>query len=101
MAHSARRKSGGRQARINSNVPPFANGDELGIHIETTIHDWIHGAVAASSILQDSRTRAVLVDRRLHPKSHLKEIIDSKSVIKKIIDSKSHLKEIIDAEKRD
>src|SRR5262249_17566130 len=41
----------GAEGRIKSNVPPFASDDELGIHIETTIHNWIHGAVAASSIL--------------------------------------------------
>ena len=106
------------EARINSNVPPFANDDELGIHIETTIHNWIHGAVAASSILALPAAEKTIIsgfhsvqstyfykihglvqfwwNRWLHPKSHLKEILDTKTVIKEIIDGKNHLKEIID-----
>ncbi len=39
--------------RINTNIPSFANADALGIHIETTIHNWIHGAVGGSSLPMD------------------------------------------------
>jgi hypothetical protein len=37
-------------------------------------------------------------NRWLHPKSHLKEILDqnAKFVVKEIIDTKSHIKEVID-----
>jgi hypothetical protein len=34
--------------RVSTNLPPFANEDELGILIETTIINWIHSAVAAA-----------------------------------------------------
>lgn len=107
------------EARINSNVPPFASDDELGIHIENTIHNWIHGAVAASSIFNLPQDEKLIIsgfhsvqstyfykihglvqfwwNRWLHPKSHIKEIIDSKFVIKDIHDTKQHLKEIIDS----
>jgi|KBSMisStandDraft_5_1062788.scaffolds.fasta_scaffold408572_1 hypothetical protein len=109
------------EARINSNVPPFATDDVLGIHIETTIHNWIHGAVAASSILNLPADEKSIIadvhsvqstyfykihglvqywwDRWLHPKSHLKEILDHpvKFVIKDVIDTKVHTKEIIDS----
>lgn len=108
------------EARINANLPPFASDDELGIHIETTIHGWIHGAVAASSIFALSAVEKDIIahfhsvqstyfykihglvqfwwNRWLHPKSHIKEILDAKTkhAIKDIIDSKSHIKEIID-----
>src|SRR5262245_12471050 len=106
------------EARTHSNTPPFANDDALGIHIETTIHNWIHGAVAASSIFNLSATEKDIIahvhsvqstyfykihglvqywwNRWLHPKSHLKEIIDSKVVIKEVRDTKSHIKDIID-----
>jgi hypothetical protein len=108
------------EARINSNVPPFASDDALGIHIETTIHDWIHGAVAASSIFALSPAEKEIIrffhsvqstyfykihglvqfwwNRWLHPKSHIKEIIDvPKAQAKEVIDVvKSHFKEIID-----
>jgi hypothetical protein len=106
------------EARINSNVPPFANDDELGIHIETTIHNWIHGAVAASSILNLISAEKDIIrgfhsvqstyfykihglvqfwwNRWLHPKSHIKEISDAKLVIKEINDTKTRIKEIID-----
>jgi hypothetical protein len=108
------------EARINSNVPPFASDDALGIHIETTIHNWIHGAVAASSILNLSAAEKDIIahfhsvqstffykihglvqywwDRWLHPKSHIKELIDTntKLVFKDVQDVKHHIKEIID-----
>jgi hypothetical protein len=106
------------ESRINSNSPPFASDDELGIHVETTIHNWIHGAVAASSILALPAAEKTIIggfhsvqstyfykihglvqywwDRWLHPKSHIKEMIDQKFVIKEILDSKTHIKEIID-----
>ena len=106
------------EARINSNTPPFASDDELGIHVETTIHNWIHGAVAASSILALPAAEKTIIggfhsvqstyfykihglvqywwDRWLHPKSHIKEILDHKLVIKDIHDSKLRIKEIID-----
>jgi hypothetical protein len=109
------------EARINSNVPPFADDDALGIHIENTIHNWIHGAVAASSILGLPPTEQGIIagfhsvqstyfykihglvqywwDRWLHPKSHIKELVDGtgKHVIKDVVDAKHHFKEIIDA----
>lgn len=106
------------EARINSNTPPFASDDDLGIHVETTIHNWIHGAVAASSILALPAAEKTVIggfhsvqstyfykihglvqywwDRWLHPKSHIKEILDHKFVIKDIHDTKPHFKEIID-----
>lgn len=107
------------EARINSNNPAFASDDALGIHIETTIHNWIHGAVAASSILNLPAAEKSIIggfhsvqstyfykihglvqfwwDRWLHPKSHIKEIIDHKFIIKDITDTKPHLKDIIDS----
>jgi hypothetical protein len=107
------------EARINSNSPPFASDDELGIQVETTIHNWIHGAVAASSILALPAAEKTIIggfhsvqstyfykihglvqywwDRWLYPKSHIKEILDHKLVIKDIHDSKSHIKDIIDS----
>ena len=107
------------EARINSNSPPFASDDELGIHVETTIHNWIHGAVAASSLLNLPAAEKNVIggfhsvqstyfykihglvqywwDRWLHPKSHIKEIIDHKFVIKDIRDTKPHFKDIIDS----
>lgn len=41
------------ETRILSNTPAFADQDALGIHIETTIHNWIHGAVGRSSLPMD------------------------------------------------
>jgi hypothetical protein len=108
------------EARINSNNPPFASDDELGIHVETTIHDWIHGAVAASSIFNLPAAEKTIIgsfhsvqstwfykihglvqiwwDRWLHPKSHIKELIDSSSkfAVKDIADAKPHIKDILD-----
>jgi hypothetical protein len=107
------------EARINSNMPPFATDDALGIHIETTIHNWIHGAVAASSILNLPVAEKMIISslhsvqssyfykihglvqywwtRWLHPKSHIKEILDStKYVIKDVHDTKHHIKDLID-----
>lgn len=106
------------EARINSNSPPFASADELGIHIETTIHNWIHGAVAASSILNLPAAEKTIIagfhsvqstffykihglvqywwNHWAHPKSHIKEIVDQKFVVKDFQDTKHHLKEIID-----
>ena len=106
------------EGRINSNLPPFATDDELGIHIETTIHNWIHGAVAASSILNLPAAEKDIIanlhsvqstyfykihglvqywwNRWLHPKSHIKEMVDTKFVIKDIHDTKPHIKDIID-----
>jgi hypothetical protein len=106
------------EARINSNNPPFATDDELGIHVETTIHNWIHGAVAASSILALPAAEKTIIsgfhsvqstyfykihglvqywwDRWLHPKSHIKELIDHKFIIKDIRDTKSYIKDIVD-----
>jgi hypothetical protein len=106
------------EARINSNSPPFADDDALGIHVETTIHNWIHGAVAASSLLALPAAEKTIIsgfhsvqstyfykihglvqfwwDRWLHPKSHFKEIIDHKFIIKDIQDQKSHIKDIVD-----
>jgi len=109
------------EARINSNAPPFADDDALGIHIETTIHNWIHGAVAASSIFNLPTDERDIIggfhsvqstyfykihglvqywwDRWLHPKSHIKELIDishGKFLVKDIQDVKHPIKEIID-----
>lgn len=108
------------EARITSNSPPFLNDDALGIFIETTIHNWIHGAVAAAPSLglaadeQDviAHLHSVkstwfykihgLVDlywnRYLHPKHLLKEIVDvpPKALFKDLHDAKNHLKELVD-----
>jgi hypothetical protein len=106
------------EARINSNTPPFADEDALGIHVETTIHNWIHGAVAASSLLALPAAEKTIIagfhspqstyfykihglvqywwDRWLHPKLHIKEIIDHKFAIKDLQDQKLHIKDIID-----
>jgi hypothetical protein len=88
--------------------------------VEGTIHNWIHGAVAASSFFNLPMAEKDIIrqfhsvqstyfykihglveywwNRWLHPKSHIKEIIDHpvKSHIKEIIDQKVHVKEIID-----
>jgi len=106
------------EARINSNTPPFADDDALGIHIETTIHNWIHGAVAAASLLALPAAEKTIIsgfhsvqstyfykihglvqywwDRWLHPKSHIKEVIDHKFIIKDLHDQKPHIKDVID-----
>ena len=42
------------ETRINNNSPAFADQDALGIHIETTIHNWIHGAVGRSALPMDA-----------------------------------------------
>jgi hypothetical protein len=106
------------EARIDSNSPPFSSADELGVHIETTIHNWIHGAVAASSIFNLPPAEKDIIshfhsvqstyfykihgmiqfwwDRWAHPKSHIKEMVDQKFVIKDFQDTKHHLKDIID-----
>ncbi|MDQ0562213.1 hypothetical protein QO004_004018 [Rhizobium mesoamericanum] len=87
------------ETRINSNSPPFVNDDALGIFAEGTIHNWIHGAVAAAPAFhlspeeQDiiSHFHSVkstwfykihgLVDlwwsRFLHPKNVVKDTIDT------------------------
>jgi len=110
------------EARIATNLPPFASDDELGIFIENTIHNWIHGAVAASSILNLPAAEKDIIahfhsvqstyfykihglvqhwwDHWLHPKSHLKEIIDAagtKITIKDVIDTKPRIKDVVDA----
>jgi len=36
------------EIRVSRNAPPFSSDDELGILLETTIINWIHGAVAAA-----------------------------------------------------
>lgn len=36
------------ERRILTNTPAFAGDDDLGIFIESTIHNWIHGAVASA-----------------------------------------------------
>lgn len=106
------------EARIDSNSPAFGSPDELGIHIETTIHNWIHGAVAASSIFNLPAPEKSIIagfhsvqstyfykihglvqfwwNRWQHPKSHVKEIVDQKFVVKDLQDVKHHLKELID-----
>jgi hypothetical protein len=40
--------------RIISNSPAFNDADELGIEIETKIHNWIHGAVGRSTFPMDA-----------------------------------------------
>jgi len=106
------------EARILTNTPPFGSSDELGIHVETTIHNWIHGAVAASSVLNlPAAEKAVIAslhsvastyfykihglvqywwDQWLHPKTHFKEIIEHKRVIKDF-EHKPFFKEAMDA----
>lgn len=106
------------EARILSNSPPFPDDDALGIHVETTIHNWIHGAVAASSILALPSAERTIIggfhspqstyfykihglvqywwDRWLHPKLHIKEVLDHKFRIKDFHDQKPHIKDIID-----
>jgi hypothetical protein len=42
------------ETRIITHLPALANADALGIHIETTIHDWIHGAVGGSTLPMDA-----------------------------------------------
>ena len=48
------------EARINTNSPSFADQDALGIHIETTIHNWIHGAVGRSALPMDAGEPTVI-----------------------------------------
>ena len=101
------------EARINSNVPPFADDDALGIHVENTIHDWIHGAVAASTLLAlPAQEKDIIASfhsvqstyfykihglvqywwqRWVHPKTHVKEVIDVKHHVKDIVDTKPHV----------
>src|SRR5262249_33406848 len=79
----------------------------------------IHGAVAASSILNLLAAEKSIIagfhsvqstyfykihglvqywwNRWLHPKSHIKEIIDTKFVIKDVNDTKHHIKDLIDS----
>jgi hypothetical protein len=106
------------EARITSNSPPFADDDALGIFVETTIHNWIHGAVAGSSLLALPPAEQTIIagfhspqstffykihglvqywwDRWLHPKLHIKELIDTKFMIKDFHDQKHYIKDIID-----
>ena len=46
IAWNANRAS--QETRIITNVPSFATEDEFGIFVETTIHNWIHGATATA-----------------------------------------------------
>lgn len=48
------------ETRILSNTPAFTDQDSLGIHIETTIHNWIHGAVGRSSLPKDPGEDAII-----------------------------------------
>jgi hypothetical protein len=108
------------EQRINTNSPAFINDDAFGIHVETTIHNWIHGAVAATpafnlppaeqDIIKELHSVQStwfykihgLVDhwwtRFLHPKNVFKEIIDTnpKLVFKETVDAHPPHKHIID-----
>jgi hypothetical protein len=111
------------EARIKTNTPAFINDDALGIFVETMIHNWIHGAVAAApafglpaaeqSIISGFHSIQStwfykihgLVDlwwsRFLHPKSVVKDVVDTgvKAHFKEVIDVKTHFKEILDVPK--
>jgi len=82
------------ETRITTNNPLFANDDELGIFVESTIHNWIHGAVSVALDPSDPFIAGFhspqstyfyqihgLVDmwwnRFLHPKTIIKDIIDT------------------------
>jgi hypothetical protein len=49
------------EIRASTNTPPFGNDDELGILLERTIVNWIHGAIAAASAFGlDDREKAII-----------------------------------------
>src|SRR6266516_1345934 len=102
------------EIRVHTNVPPFANDDELGIFAENTVLNWIHGAVAAAPAfnLDPAEQRIITGLRSLestlfykiygladfwwnqlrHPKSNFKEISDfvgSGRGFKEIVDFKA------------
>src|SRR6266516_221312 len=102
------------EIRVHTNVPPFANDDELGIFAENTVLNWIHGAVAAAPAfnLDPAEQRIITGLRSLestlfykiygladfwwnqlrHPKSNFKEINDfggSGRGFKEIVDFKA------------
>lgn len=111
VAWSANRAA--QEARIVNNNPAFADADDLGIFIETTIHNWIHGATAVAfnepSVADLHSPQSTyfykihgLVDywwrqweRRMNPKSFIKDVIDNqpKLILKERI--KEQLKERI------
>ena len=103
------------EIRIRTNLPPFANDDELGIFVEITILNWIHGAVAAAPAFNLDPVEQEIIsglqspqstwfykihgladlwwNQLLFPKSHFKEIVDyggsgsgPKSEFKEIVD---------------
>jgi len=106
--------------RINSNSPAFSSDDELGIYIEDTVHNWIHGAVAASLTLHLPPVEADIIahlhsvqctyfyqihglvqhwwTKWLHPKNMVKDVVDTGPVSIKAIrdDHKTHIKDLID-----
>ncbi len=90
------------ETRITTNNPAFANDDALGIFVETTIHNWIHGAVAAvynepfigqlhspqsTYFYQIHGLVEMWWNQFLHPKTQMKDIIDHVG--------KVHIKEMI------
>jgi len=109
--------------RIEANTPPFLNDDDLGIFVESTVFNWIHGATAGAPAFQldlaEQKTISGLQSiestwfykihgladlwwvRFLYPKSQLKEINDiSVTPFKEIVDHpravKTEFKEIVD-----
>jgi hypothetical protein len=108
------------ETRINSNSPPFVNDDALGIFVEGTIHNWIHGAVAAAPAFHLAAAEQEVISgfhsvkstwfykihglvdllwsRYLHPKNIIKDVIDTtpKAFFKETLDTKHHIKEVID-----
>jgi hypothetical protein len=91
------------EARITSNNPPFATADELGIFIETGIHNnFLHGAAAAAygePLLNDPMTSPLSTHfYQLHGLvtnwwNHWASL--QKGLGKEIIDNKHHHKELI------
>lgn len=50
------------EERIITNNPAFNNEDELGIHIENEIHNWLHGAVSNSSLPMEEGEPQIVAD---------------------------------------
>ncbi|MFN2457858.1 MAG: hypothetical protein ABR502_06645 [Chitinophagaceae bacterium] len=101
--------------RIKTNSPAFANDDELGIFVESTIHNWIHGATAtwlnsdadpsnddsfiggfhspqSSYFYQIHGLMDLYWNRFLHPKPIISDVGVHKRLVKELV--KEHIKDI-------
>jgi hypothetical protein len=108
------------ETRVDSDSPPFVNDDALGIFVEGTIHNWIHGAVAAAPAFGLSPEEAGIISgfhsvkstwfyrihglmdfywsRFLHPKNRIKDIVDAPP--KFWLAESKHIRDITEIPKR-